>query len=54
MKRLHKSAPKEWDAHKLSECFPATKVVCERVIKSNYSRADPEKIKEIDEQVSSI
>jgi len=53
MKRLHKTSPQEWTADKLSECFPATRDVCQRIIKSNYSRATPTKIKEVDSEVRS-
>ena len=51
MKRLHKTSPQEWTAEKLSDCFPATPEVCSRIIKSNYSRATQQKIKQIDDEV---
>jgi len=53
MKYLHKTSPQEWTADKLSECFPATKEVCRRIIKSKSSRATPTKIKEVDSEVRS-
>jgi len=51
MKRLHKTSPQEWTAEKLSDCFPATPEVCSRIIRSNYSRATQQKIKQIDDEV---